>query len=149
MKKQHLQLADNDLQELESLLSKSSLTVKFHSRVKILLALNQGKTFRQIEQELLTTYPTIIEIRDKYLNKKEGDSALIYLADKARTGRPPGISGEERAKITALACSQAPEGYAKWSLRLLSDKIVELGFCDEISHTYVGKILKKTTYNPI
>lgn len=145
MKKHYLKLNDNDFQELESLLSKSSLTVKFHFRVRVLLALNQGKTYRQIQQELNTTYPSIVDIRDKYINKKEGDSALVYLADKPRTGRPPGISGEQRAKITALACSQAPEGYAKWSLRLLSDKIVEMGFCEYISHNHVGKILKKTT----
>ena len=65
------------------------------------------------------------------------------LYDKARTGRPTGLSGEERAKVTALACSKPPEGYAKWSLRLLSDRLVELDIVESISHTEVGRILKK------
>jgi len=43
-----------------------------------------------------------------------------------------------------LACSYAPEGHARWSLRLLADKVVEAGFCDKISHAQVGKVLKKT-----
>jgi hypothetical protein len=43
-----------------------------------------------------------------------------------------------------LACSEPPEGYARWHLRLLADKAVELGYCEEISHTEVASILKKT-----
>jgi hypothetical protein len=44
-----------------------------------------------------------------------------------------------------LACSDAPEGHDRWTLRLLADKVVEAGFCDTISHTMVGNILKKTS----
>jgi putative transposase len=43
-----------------------------------------------------------------------------------------------------LACSTPPEGYAQWSLRLLADKVVELEYCEHISHTEVGQVLKKT-----
>jgi hypothetical protein len=66
------------------------------------------------------------------------------LEDQPRSGRPIQISGEQRAKITALACSKPPEGYARWNLRLLADKVVELGYCEAISHTEVANILKKT-----
>ncbi|MGI8554986.1 MAG: helix-turn-helix domain-containing protein [Pyrinomonadaceae bacterium] len=51
--------------------------------------------------------------------------------------------------MTALACSDTPAGRAKWSLRLLADKIIELEFCESISHAQVGKILKKTNSNRI
>jgi putative transposase len=71
------------------------------------------------------------------------------LQDKPRSGRPVEIDGEQRAKITALACSETPDGRGKWSLRLLAEKIVELELCEEISHTQVGKILKKTNYSRI
>jgi transposase len=77
--------------------------------------------------------------RNKY--RKQG---LRSLHDAPRSGRPIVIDGKQRAKITALACSQAPAGYARWSLRLLADKIVELGHCQSLSHTQVGNILKKT-----
>jgi hypothetical protein len=66
------------------------------------------------------------------------------LADQPRPGRPIKISGEQRAKITALACSEPPEGYERWNLRLLANKVVELGYCEHISHTEVADILKKT-----
>jgi putative transposase len=58
------------------------------------------------------------------------------------------IDGLQRAKITALACSEAPEGHSQWSLRLLADKIVELAYCEHISHSEVGIILKKTMSSP-
>ena len=75
--------------------------------------------------------------------KVRKQSGLDFLDDKARSGRPAGISGEERAKITSLACSDPPQGYARWSLRLLADRVVELGLVDHVSHNHVGKILKK------
>jgi len=65
------------------------------------------------------------------------------LNDKQRTGRPVGLSGEQKAKITALACSTPPKGYARWSLRILADRVVELDYVEDISHTEVGRILKK------
>jgi hypothetical protein len=71
------------------------------------------------------------------------------LEDGKRSGRPSIFDGKARAKITALACSPAPEGYSQWSLRLLADKAVELKLVEDISHTQVGKILKKTTSAPI
>jgi hypothetical protein len=54
-----------------------------------------------------------------------------------------------RARITALACSQAPQGHASWTLRLLADRAVELGIVSTISHTAINKILKKTTSSRI
>ena len=54
------------------------------------------------------------------------------------------IEGITRAQITALACSKTPEGHSEWSLRLLAEKAVELEYIDAISHTEVGRILKKT-----
>jgi transposase len=69
---------------------------------------------------------------------------LECLNDAPRSGRPIRIDGTQRAKITALACSDAPEGHARWSLRLLAEKVVEAGFCEQLSHSAVGTILKKT-----
>jgi hypothetical protein len=62
------------------------------------------------------------------------------LDNKPRTERPIEIDGDQRAKETALACSDPPEGYAKWKLRLLADKAVELGYCERISNTEVATI---------
>jgi len=75
---------------------------------------------------------------------KYRETGLQVLQDQPRSGRPVEIDGNQRAKITALACSDPPEGYACWTLRLLADKVVELEYCDHISHTEVAAILKKT-----
>ena len=91
-------------------------------------------------ETLGVSYVTVAAWRDGY--KKQG---LKCLEDAPRSGRPPEIDGKLRAKITALACSEAPEGHAKWSLRLLAEKVVEAEYCEEISHTHIGRILKKTS----
>ena len=54
------------------------------------------------------------------------------------------VTGDVEARIIALACTDPPKGYAKWTLRLLADRSVKLGYVDSISHTQVGRILKKT-----
>lgn len=59
--------------------------------------------------------------------------------DSTRGGK---VTGEVEAHIIALACGDPPKGYAKWTLRLLADKSVRLGYIDSISHTQVGRILK-------
>ncbi len=58
------------------------------------------------------------------------------------------VDGDFEAHLIALSCSDPPEGFARWSLRLLSDKVVELDYIDSISHETVRRILKKTNSNP-
>jgi hypothetical protein len=72
----------------------------------------------------------------------EGLAAALH--DKPRSGKPVSINGTARAKLTALACSAAPAGHARWTLRLLADKAVEFGFVEAISHNTVKAVLKKT-----
>ena len=74
-------------------------------------------------------------------------SGLSFLNDKPRSGRPIKFDGKDRAKITALACSEAPDGHAQWSLRLLADRLVELEMVETISYCSVGLILKKMNFN--
>jgi len=88
------------------------------------------------------TYKTVASWRDGYLTH-----GLAMLTDRPRPGRPTIIDGLQRARITALACSDPPAGYSQWSLRLLADKAVELELVAEISHNHVSKILKKTISN--
>jgi putative transposase len=99
---------------------------------------------REIEKAVGVSGATIKRIRKSYVEK----GLQAALTDAKRSGRPSIFDGKTRAKITALACSPAPEGYSQWSLRLLADKAVELKMVEAISHTEVGKILKKTTLPP-
>ena len=138
MKKQHVKLSNQDRAYLESLLKKGSMKVRKQKRVLGLLELDKGKTYESVVELLKISRLTIKSWADKYK-----ESGLSFLEDKPRSGRPLGLSGEDRAKITAIACSAPPDGYARWSLRLLADKLVELEIVDSISFRQVGYILKK------
>ena len=139
MKKQHVQLSETDRAYLEALISKGELSAKVYRRALGLLELDRGQTYTAVSKILKVTIPTLSGWAAKYQ-----ESGLQVLQDQPREGRPIEIDGEQRAKITALACSEPPEGYARWSLRLLADKAVELEYCEHISHAEVRKILKKT-----
>ncbi|MBM3144833.1 MAG: helix-turn-helix domain-containing protein [Chloroflexi bacterium] len=139
MKKQHVQLSPSDREYLEALTRQGEQTAKMYRRALALLELDRGKTYSAVSETLHVTIPTLSVWAAKYT-----ESGLEVLQDQHRSGRPIEIDGIQRAKITALACSTPPEGYAQWSLRLLADKVVELGYCEHISHTEVGQVLKKT-----
>src|SRR4051812_38219546 len=139
MGKPHVILSDTDKEELTRLLHQSDLRSKVFKRVTALLELDKGKSIEAVRKLLGLCYPTMAKLIDNY--QQHG---LACLKDKSKPGRPPGISGKQRAAITALACSQAPEGHARWSLRLLAGRIVELGYCESVSYVQVGRILKKT-----
>lgn len=138
MKKQHIKLSQDDQEFLRGLLSKGSLKVRKQQRAQALLSLHNGKTYQEVSKSLNKSYVTVSGWAKKY--NTEG---LSFLDDKPRSGRPIGISGEDRAKITAIACSAPPAGHARWSLRLLADKLVELDIVESISFKQVGNILKK------
>lgn len=139
MKKQHVELTVADRQYLETLMSKGDLQTKTYRRALGLLELDRGKTYSAVAETLQVSIPTLSSWAQQYQQ-----NGLQVLHDQPRSGRPIEIDGVQRAKITALACSTPPEGYAQWSLRLLADKVVELGYCEHISHAEVGQILKKT-----
>jgi len=139
MKKQHVQLSPSDREHLETLTRQGEQTAKLYRRALALLELDRGKTYTEVSKTLQVTSVTLSGWAAKYL-----ENGLGVLQDRPRSGRPIEIDGKQRAKITALACSTPPEGYAQWSLRLLADKAVELEYCEHLSHTEVGQVLKKT-----
>ncbi len=143
MKKEHVTLSEEDRAYLENLISKGSLTAKTYKRALALLELDRGSTFTSVAQIVGVVSQTASTWAQKY-----GESGLEFLSDKPRSGRPKEIDGITRAQITALACSQTPEGHGEWSLRLLAEKAVELEYIQSISHTEIGRILKKTNSNP-
>ena len=139
MKKGHVKLSDVERQYLERLVKKGTQKARLFKRATGLLELDRGKTLRAVADSLGVTGVTVASWRDSYAAQ-----GLKCLEDAPRSGRPIRIDGTQRAKITALACSEAPKGHARWTLRLLADKVVELEYCKSLSHTQAGKILKKT-----
>ena len=139
MKKQHVKLKDEDRVYLETLISRGEVKAKTYRRALSLLELDRGKTYTEVSKTMRVNLPTISKWAAQYQ-----EAGLQMLVDQQCSGRPIVIDGEQRAKITALASSDPPEGYAQWSLRLIAEKAVELGYVEEISHTGVRIILKKT-----
>lgn len=142
MAKQHVQLSERERKQLEDLLSHGNIAARKSKRVLAILELDRGRTFKSVAQTVGATKQIVSIWARKYR-----ENGLAGLEDKPIPGRPVTISGAERAKITALACSDAPEGHGQWSLRLLAEKAVELEYVEGISHTHVGRILKKTNSN--
>src|SRR5215210_7522236 len=112
MKKQHLKLTAADERYLTEFISKGQAKARVVRRATALLQLNQGATIQAVAETLKAEHWTVSRWRNRYL-----ESGLDFLQDKSRAGRPIKIDGEQRAKITALACSETPAGRAKWSLR--------------------------------
>jgi transposase len=144
MRKAHLKLNKQEHSSLTKLTLAGQLKARQYKRVMTLLWLDRGKTMSEVSRLLDYSYPSIIALKKNYL-----ENGLECLEERPRSGRPIVFSGDERAKVTALACSETPLGRAKWSLRLLADKAVELDFVSSISHTQVQTILKKTCFNHI
>lgn len=134
----HLQLNEAQRADLERLTASGRLPARVFKRARALLLLNEGYTLASVARILSVSPNSVANWRDRF--KEE---ALVMLFDKPRSGRPTEIDGTARALVTALACSKPPEGHARWTLRLLADKAVELEYCEHISHTHVATLLKK------
>ena len=104
-------------------------------------------TVAEITQAYHTTHTTVQNVRSKYAEK--GLEEVLTRKKRETSPIPSKITGEVEAHIIALACSDPPEGYARWTLRLLADRSVELGYIDSISHIAVSRILKKMNLNLI
>lgn len=138
-----IQLSKEEHSSLKTLFSGGKGSNRTQTRARILDLLARNTKVAEIAGLLGCSPTTVYNVKDRY--RAEGlESALT---EKPRSGKPSRISGESRARITALACSDAPAGYARWTLRLLADKLVEMGFVDSISHNHVASILKKTNFD--
>lgn len=140
MKNVAVVLKSKDKKTINSLIKKGETKDRTINRCHILLLSSQGKGPTFISEVIGCTKKTIHNVKNNFL--EGGLERAIFEAP--RPGAPDKFSGKHRAKITALACSEAPKGYAKWSLKLLANKAIELGIVEDISHTHVGRILKKT-----
>jgi putative transposase len=93
---------------------------------------------------LLVCSKTVSRIRQRFV--QGGLNEALY--DKSRAGRSVVLDGAVEAKLVMLACSTPPKGRSKWTLQLLADKMIELGYAEHISDTWVMNKLKKTNSDP-
>jgi transposase len=140
-----VQLNEQERLRLQKIVRSGKDKARKITRCRILLLADEanGKKDEEISDALNVCLATIFNIRRRY--SQEGLERAI--GEGARSGQPPKFKGRAAAKITAIACSKPPEGQARWSLRLLADRAVELKIVDSISHQSVSNILKKTNLN--
>lgn len=118
-----------------------------HARILLKADINQphgGYRDTQIQEALDVSVRTIERVRKRFV--EEGlDSSINH---RPGAGRKRTITGEDEAHLIALRCRKPPLGHARWTLRLLADQIVELGYIEQISHETVRQTLKKRNSNP-
>ena len=135
-----VELAEDEQEHLFALIHKGSHSARVITRARILSKLARGWTNREVCAALEVTLPTVLKTR-----KRLAEGGLeAALGELPRPGQKPKLDAAQAARITALACSKAPDGHDHWTLRLLGAKIVELGFADSYSPEGVRQLLKKT-----
>ena len=144
-KKYKVYLRKDQRQELKEIINQGKHTATVVKRANILLNLDEncGPVLKQKELSriLNVSTVTIMKISKQYV--EEGLSSVIQLKKRAEPAIKPLATGDVEAKIIALACSAAPEGRTRWTLRLLEEKVVELEIIDSISDNTIGRLLKK------
>lgn len=135
-----VRLTEAQRADLARRLEHDALNGRQRRRLQILLLADQGQTDAQIVQATAAGRSTVERLRKRCAT--EGLEAA--LAEKPRSGAPAKLDGKQEALLIALACSDAPEGHAQWSARLLANRAVELEVVESISESSVRRLLKKT-----
>ncbi len=140
-----IELSEQDKEQLTEIITTGRRTALTILRANILLASDKRNdkymTVAEIAEVYHTTATTVQNVRSSYCEK--GLEATLNRKKRETPPVPAKVTGEVEAHIIALACGEPPEGYSKWTLRLLADKTVELGYIDSISHVTVSNVLKK------
>jgi len=138
--KQHITLTATERQELHALLHRGHPNARTVARAHILLKLAEGWSRQRIVAALETSLSTLKRVGERYM---EGGLEFV-LADQPQARRRQALTPTQSAHLVAITCSPVPDGHDHWTVRLLADKAVELGFVSSISPETIRQMLKKT-----
>jgi hypothetical protein len=152
VKKYVVRLTDEEHQQLEAMIRKGKGPARRLLKARILLKADvsdagPGWSDSRIIAALDTSASRVYRVRKQLV--EEGFEAVLSRKQRATPAVPPIFDGEKEAKLIALACSKPPKGRARWTLRLLENKVVELGIVDRASDSTIHRTLKKTLSNRI
>ena len=147
VKKYVVRLSDDEREQLATLIRKGSSPAQRLMKARILLKADaseagEGWSDNQIIEALETSASMVYRVRKQLV--EEGFGAVLSRKPRATPAVPRIFDGEKEAKLIALACSKPPKGRARWTLRLLENKVVELNIVDRASDSTIGRTLKKT-----
>jgi Homeodomain-like domain len=152
VKRYVVRLSAEEREQLESLLRKGKSPAQRLLKARILLKADiseagDGWSDSKIIAALETSASMVYRVRKQLV--EEGLEAVLSRKQRTTPAVSPIFDGEKEAKLIALACSKPPKGRARWTLRLLENKVVELNIVDRASDSTIGRVLKKTLSNPI
>lgn len=130
-------LSAEQRQEFTDSQKRGKQSARVLSRMRMLLLADQGVEPEEIARRENVCGQTVYNTLKRFVTTGN-------IEDKPRSGRPEKVSGEVKAHIVATACTDAPQGRARWTLRLLADQVIQLELLDSLSKSTVGNILKKT-----
>jgi transposase len=136
-------LSPEERQELLEFVRHGKKSARQITRAHILLKADQSLGDEEIADDLHTGVATVGRVRKRFV--EEGVPSALY--EKPRPGQQRKLTGKQEARLIAEACSPAPKGHARWTLRLLADRAVQLELADQLSHETVRRLLKKTNSN--
>lgn len=131
-----VQLSEEEREQLRTMSRTGKQSARVMQRAQILLWSDAGKQDKEIIELLGCAAMTVSSTRERWVKEKR-------LEDLPRKGSNPMLDGKQESLLVALACSDAPEGRAEWTMQLLADKLVELKVVDSISDETVRRTLKK------
>lgn len=142
-KKYVVDLTEEERKELKRLVGSGRHTARRIRWAHALLKADAGWSDAKIAEALDMSIPTAQRLRQRFVE----EGLDVALGARSRKPRPytRKLDGEQEARLVALTCSQPPEGHARWTLRLLADKMVELTYVESVSYETVRRVLKKTT----
>ena len=145
-----LRLTDEEREDLKTLANQGRAAARKQTHARILLQCDEnreggGRTDAEVADALDIGSATVARVRRRCV--EEGIEAALDRKPQ-RNRRPKVLDGEAEARLVAIACGEAPEGCAKWTLRLLADRLVELEVVESVSAETVRRTLKKTTSSP-
>jgi len=151
VKRYVVRLSAEEREQLEGLIRKGKSPAQRLLKARILLKADiseagDGWSDSKIIAALETSASMIYRVRRQLV--EEGLAAVLSAKQRATPAVPPIFDGEKEAKLIALACSKPPKGRARWSLRLLESKVVELNIVDRASDSTIGRVLKKHSQAP-
>ena len=140
-KKYIVELSAEERGQIREIISKGKHSARKIQRAQALLKSDEGCSDSQISNALNISIPTLERVRRLWV--EEGLHPALNGRESKRVYSRK-LDGEKEAHLIALICSKAPEGHARWTMRLLADRMVQLEYIEEISHETIRRTLKKT-----
>lgn len=137
-------LNDEEREEMEGFIRHGKANARTLTRAHVLLKDSEGWTIARLSETFHVSPATVSNIRQRY---REGGINRV-LMDKKQQNRRRALSGAAEALIVAIACSPVPDGHDHWTVRMIQDKVIELGVVEHVSRGTVHNAMKKMNLSP-